>query len=309
MPSPRASARRRAAELADPGELRPLLVRTDTAAVRYLVGHVAALVVTSFLVYLAWGTWWIVPAWIADGIVIAHLFALQHETAHGTAFKTKRANKVVTTVCGAVLGIAPRYFRLEHIAHHNFTQDPERDPELVGVPRSVLSWLWFVAGGPFWIYQVRTLVPHAFGRLTPSEQAWIPASTRPRIRREAQLMLAGWLVALVVPLYLGSDAFLVWWVVPRLIGEPIMRIARLSEHAGRPQVPDVTVNTRTLDVPWPLRRLAWNMPYHAEHHAFPAVPFHALPQLRQVLAPSLTPAAGGYLAAQVDILRRRHAAT
>ena len=27
----------------------------------------------------------------------------------------------------------------------------------------------------------------------------------------------------------------------------------------------------------------WNMPYHAEHHAFPAVPFHSLPALNKVL--------------------------
>jgi len=26
--------------------------------------------------------------------------------------------------------------------------------------------------------------------------------------------------------------------------------------------------------------LFWNMPYHAEHHMLPAVPFHALPGLR-----------------------------
>ena len=27
----------------------------------------------------------------------------------------------------------------------------------------------------------------------------------------------------------------------------------------------------------------WNMPYHAEHHAYPSVPFHALPQLHKAL--------------------------
>jgi fatty acid desaturase len=305
MPSPSASARRRAAELADPDELRPLLVRTDGVAARYLAIHVLAIAVASWLVYSARGTGWILPAWLLDGVIIAHLFAVQHETAHGTAFKSKRANKVVTTACGAVLGIAPQYFRLEHIAHHNFTQDPERDPELIGAPATVRRWLWFVLGVPFWAYQLGTLGPHAFGRLTPAETAWIPTSVRPRITREARWMLAVWLIALVVPLALGSDAFLVFWVAPRLLGEPIMRIARLSEHAGRPQVPDVTVNTRTLDVPWPLRRLAWNMPYHAEHHAFPAVPFHALPRLRPILAPRLTPPAGGYLAAQAELLRRR----
>ena len=33
--------------------------------------------------------------------------------------------------------------------------------------------------------------------------------------------------------------------------------------------------------------LAWNMPYHAEHHAFPAVPFHNLPAVNRLIAPRL----------------------
>lgn len=295
----------RAQQLVEHQQLRPLLVRSDRAGTLHLAGHLLVLAATTACVFLARGSWWIGPAWVLDGVVLAHLFALQHETAHGTAFRSRQANRIVTTACGAALGIAPRLFRLEHIAHHSNTQDPERDPELIGVPRSIPAWLWFVAGGPFWRYQLSTLIPHALGRLAPGEEAWLPASTRPAIYREVRLMLAGWLAAIVVPLLFGSDLVLVLWIGPRVVGEPIMRIARLSEHAGRPQVPDLTVNTRTLDVPAPLRWLAWNMPYHAEHHAAPAVPFHALPRLRPLLAGTLAPPAGGYLAAQRDILGKR----
>lgn len=31
------------------------------------------------------------------------------------------------------------------------------------------------------------------------------------------------------------------------------------------------------------RKLAWNMPYHAEHHAWPSVPFHFLPFVHKLL--------------------------
>jgi len=27
----------------------------------------------------------------------------------------------------------------------------------------------------------------------------------------------------------------------------------------------------------------WNMPYHSEHHLYPSIPFHALPQAHQLL--------------------------
>ena len=42
-------------------------------------------------------------------------------------------------------------------------------------------------------------------------------------------------------------------------------------------------NSRTTRSLAPIRRLAWNMPYHAEHHAYPALPFHALPAAHRIL--------------------------
>ena len=33
-----------------------------------------------------------------------------------------------------------------------------------------------------------------------------------------------------------------------------------------------------------MRWFAWNMPYHVEHHAYPSVPFHALPKLNRIVA-------------------------
>jgi fatty acid desaturase len=303
-----ATGRRHLTTLLGHDQLRPLLIRSNRPAMARLGAHGALLVGGAVAVAAAGGTGWRWPAWILDGVVIAHLFALQHETAHGTAFVGRRVNRAVTTVCGTLLGIAPGFFRLEHMAHHAWTQDEVRDPEMIEVPASIVSWLWFLAGGPFWWYQVRTLGAHALGRWRAGELAFVPARARRHLRREAALLLASWTVLIAVPLMLGSDAVLVFWVVPRILGEPVMRLARLSEHAGRSRTGDLTENTRTLDVPAPLRLLAWNMPFHAEHHAVPAVPFHALPQLRVLLADHLDGPTGGYLEAQVDIVGQIRAA-
>ena len=37
-------------------------------------------------------------------------------------------------------------------------------------------------------------------------------------------------------------------------------------------------NSRTTYTNALVRFLAWNMPFHAEHHAWPSIPFHALPR-------------------------------
>jgi fatty acid desaturase len=40
----------------------------------------------------------------------------------------------------------------------------------------------------------------------------------------------------------------------------------------------------------------WNMPFHAEHHLYPSLPFHALPKAHAALAPRLVHCERGYLA-------------
>ena len=37
-------------------------------------------------------------------------------------------------------------------------------------------------------------------------------------------------------------------------------------------------NTRTTYTGAVVKWVAWNMPYHVEHHAYPSIPFHALPR-------------------------------
>jgi fatty acid desaturase len=56
------------------------------------------------------------------------------------------------------------------------------------------------------------------------------------------------------------------------------------------------LNTRTTFTNRLVRFLAWNMPYHAEHHVFPAVPFHKLPDLHRLTRAHLGPTAEGYAA-------------
>ena len=39
----------------------------------------------------------------------------------------------------------------------------------------------------------------------------------------------------------------------------------------------------------------WNMPYHTEHHVFPAVPFHALGKVHQLMRDKLEVVERGYV--------------
>ena len=61
-------------------------------------------------------------------------------------------------------------------------------------------------------------------------------------------------------------------------------------------------NSRTTRSLAPIRRLAWNMPYHGEHHAYPALPFHALPAAHRVLKMRIAVQASGYVAVHREIV-------
>lgn len=72
--------------------------------------------------------------------------------------------------------------------------------------------------------------------------------------------------------------------------------------AGRPDR-DCLENTRTTRTLALVRLFAWNMPYHAEHHAYPAVPFHALPRLHGHVRARLANLEPGYVAATAKVNR------
>ena len=73
--------------------------------------------------------------------------------------------------------------------------------------------------------------------------------------------------------------------------------SRARPGAADAQADDAPLaNTRTTLSCAPLRFLMWNMPYHAEHHTAPAVPFHALPALHRDLSGALQRLAPGYTA-------------
>jgi fatty acid desaturase len=71
--------------------------------------------------------------------------------------------------------------------------------------------------------------------------------------------------------------------MPVVLAPPFLRALLIVEHTGCSQDRNGLTNTRTTLTGFPIRFLMWNMPYHAEHHLCPAVPFHRLPALHRLL--------------------------
>lgn len=283
-------------------ELSTLVERSDRKGLVRLALHILAIAGAGAVYAGAFDTVWMLPAAWLYGTTLVFLFAPLHETVHYTAFRSRWVNRVVSSGCGWLLLLPSRYFRAFHLEHHRYTQDPERDPELaVTPPGTWRAYLWHVSGGPYWISQIRTMLTHAAGRVT---EPYIGPSERAGVVREARLHLASYLAVGVASVVAGSAAVLWIWLLPAVLGQPMLRLYLLAEHTGCPMVPDMLANSRTVHTNAVVRFLAWNMPYHAEHHAYAAIPFHALPRAHAVLAPYIREQPKGYASVHRALMRR-----
>lgn len=238
-----------------------------------------------------------VPFWPlllpVQGILIVFLFTALHEAIHGTAFRSERLNRAVATIAGFLVLIPPVWFRYFHFAHHRHTHDPDNDPELMSPkPETLRQYLVYLSGIPLWAAMVKVIVGNALGR---TDAPYVPAKGKAKVRREARLMLAAYAVVAIASAGLQSSVLLWVWIVPALLGQPFLRAYLLAEHARCPHVANMLENTRTTFTNRIVRFIAWNMPYHAEHHAFPAVPFHRLPRFHRIVRDHLRTTERGYV--------------
>jgi fatty acid desaturase len=283
-----------------PPEAREALTRTsDAAGLRHLAVHLGLIVICGGLIAAGVPGWWLLLP--VQGVLLVFLFTLEHECTHRTPFRSRWLNEAVGHGCGVVLALPFRWFRAFHLAHHRWTNLPGRDPELDGgKPETLRAWVIHVSGLPYWWAEARLLLRLASGG---GAGTFATDAALPGMRREARVMLAIHAAAGVSLLW---TPVVVWvWVVPVLLGQPVLRLYLLAEHGDCPQVADMFLNTRTTMTTAVVRFLAWNMPYHAEHHVWPTVPFHRLPALHGRMRAHLGVTAEGYAAFNRAYLARR----
>ena len=265
---------------------------TETSTVRgllHLGSYLAALALT--VAYIAFqGPLWGL-ALLPHGILMVFLFTLSHECTHATPFRQPWISNMVGHAIAPVLLLPFIWFRYFHLAHHRHTNDPKRDPELAGGgrPETWPAYLRHLTGWGYWSANARVLWANAFGVI---DAPYLPARKHDAMRTEARMILVLYAMA---ALSLFWSSILLWlWLVPVLMAQPVLRLYLLAEHGHCPPVANMLENTRTTLTNRLVRFLAWNMPYHAEHHAMPMVPFHHLPDLHRDLKTHLKSVSNGY---------------
>lgn len=284
--------------------LKSLRVRTNRPGLIRLAVHLTALALGALAVYMASSSLWLqIPAMFLYGVIIVLLFAPLHECSHGTAFQSRWINHAVGFIVAAFTFRPFLYFKYRHAAHHTYTQHEDHDPDIVPFPTSLRDYFGQILGLSFWPKLIGTLWRGSTGRFTEDERAFLPESVFKSVMLEIRLLCLLYVAVAVVSIYFGSTIALVYWLLPRVMGEPVLRAIRMAEHTGAEESPNLLANTRTTLANPLLRMLYWNMPFHAEHHLASSVPFHALGRLHNEVSPHLECVSKSYIQVHREILR------
>lgn len=286
-------------------EMKKLVARSNGRAARDAVVWLALLVATGVLAYRSWGTWWALPAFAAYGTLYGSASdARWHEFGHRTAFKTQWANSILYQIASFMTLREPVSWRWSHARHHDDTIIVGRDAE-IAVQRPTPLWkiaVEFVALRSA-ISEARKIAANMVGRLTDDEHVYIPESEHRRAIWSGRTMGATLAAVVVWSVAIGSIKPLMFIGLPSLYGRWLLVVYGLTQHAGLAEdVLDHRLNSRTVLMNPVNRFLYLNMNFHTEHHMFPAVPYHALPQLHTAIASDLPPAYKGLREAYREII-------
>jgi fatty acid desaturase len=157
-----------------------------------------------------------------------------------------------------------------------------------------------LSGLPWWWGKLKTHTRVALGQL--DDYPFIPEDARAEVIRSTRWQLAVYGGAIALSFIVHQPWFVFYWVFPLFIGQPILRFILLAEHTGCSHDRNPFTNTRSTKTLFPLQFLMWNMPFHAEHHLYPSIPFHQLPAAHQQLREHFIHKDQGYIAVNRQII-------
>ncbi len=227
------------------------------ALARPFVG-VAAFVVA---VYLDW--WFVTPLIVF--LIFVSVVTVTHDVVHGSLGLSRKQTDIALFALGAVLFESGHAYRLSHSQHHRVfpgPDDPEGDPARISFMQAVLYGPLFLPR--LWLWAIR--------RSRGIDRIWLWLEAAWSIVGVVSAGLS-WTIAPAFSLYvvladIGS------WVYP------LLTVHLPHRNYGETRL----TQTRTLRG-FVIPKLFLELTYHLEHHLYPQVPSHHLPELSRRLEP------------------------
>lgn len=239
-------------------------------------------------------SFWVLEAFL--GLSLFRCFVLTHECGHGTFFSKRPLNTAFGTLFGCLCAVPYICWRNAHFEHHKWVGVVDKDPTSEGLlaikdygptQRFFLNLLWKLRiplaalGGviaAFWLY--------------PIKQA-LKGNSKNALHGTVSVMITALTLAATITL-LGMDA-LVYMLPAFIFFYVFFECINLTHHSGLyPYISDThpepvplyqqDKHCRTALMPrWLSGLTCYHFNLHTEHHLFPAVPWHNLPDIHEHL--------------------------
>lgn len=211
--------------------------------------------------------WWLTP--IIVFLIFVAVVTVTHDVVHRSLGLSQRQTEWALFLMGMVLMESGHAYRTTHVQHHKyFPAEEEQDPE--GYPAH-LKLVGAVFYGPVFLYR---LWGWAFRRnkKRPGQRAWM-------VLEELVLVL---IVAAGLILWPLTPAILLYAVMA-VVGSwvyPLLTVYLPHRDYGEtPLTQTHTLRGRVIPA------IFLELTYHLEHHLYPQVPSHHLPELARRLDP------------------------
>lgn len=204
-----------------------------------------------------------------------------HEAVHGNIHGGRDDLKWLNDLCGylvaTIIALPYASHKVEHFAHHRFTNQPDRDPDYVvshmanGLFATLVTVIRFL-----WVQNSFFGFKH-----------WANASRRERMIYLAEILLSlGWRLGFVVVMFQPGIIAVVYG------GYLLGGFFTAYWFAYRPHIPYRNPkryqNTNSLIMPSWMKPVEWfwlGQNLHSVHHLFPRVPFYRYHKLHREIEP------------------------
>jgi len=312
--------RRRVTEFFSREEIRALTVRSDWLGGWAIVSTWGIITLAFFVMALAsQQPWWLaLPLFLLAIAVIAGrqlcLAILMHDASHGTLFKTRWLNDVLSDwLCARPIWNDLHKYRVHHLVHHTRTgSDEDSDISLITpFPTTRASLLRKFARDLSGLTGVKFL----FGRVlqdagllkwtVANDVVWLPRDGKHwyhhvglLLRNMLPMLITNGVIFAILALN-GYGWLYLFWVLAYITPFPFfLRIRSLAEHACTERSADMFRNTRTTRAGWLARTFVapLRVHFHIEHHVMASVPWFRLKAMHQLLRErQAVPEPPGYL--------------
>ena len=262
------------------------LARVGVFVLIYLGSAAGAITVATQATTL-WPFIFSLPLYLLAAASLHGISLFTHEAVHGTLMENRLLNAVLGSLCALPVLQNFSAYRVLHLGHHQHLGD-EGDPDHYA---NYTRWSWLV----FCMNWLRLLVGYPVYIAAIPFLGFKQGTTHDRIgimmELLATLLLGGLALSLIPTMWL-----LYGWVIPMLFINTMVNIRGMSQHTLLEQASDAVHGTRTiLTRPW-VRFFMCNENYHLEHHLYPGVPWHHLPEVHSALEPELSRQGAPYIA-------------